>query len=153
MQRLIKIMLFQVALTAPLFASDLSTSCQSMLSLSIPETQLASATVVAETATFPAHCRVVGVTHGETVHRGVGERRDVLGGDDLFKSDVLDAYSQAWAFSFFLYSAQRFFCAAAIRLLAAALSVLFLVAAGAGADLAAVLPCFAEAPPPTLSRT
>lgn len=65
MQRLIKIMLFQVALTAPLFASDLSTSCQSMLSLSIPETELASATVVAETATFPAHCRVVGVTHGE----------------------------------------------------------------------------------------
>src|SRR5690348_7671142 len=40
-------------------------TCQSMLSLSIPDTQVTSATVVAQTTTLPAHCRVVGLTHGE----------------------------------------------------------------------------------------
>jgi Tannase and feruloyl esterase len=36
-----------------------------MLLLGIPGTELTSASTVAPTATLPAHCRVVGVTHGE----------------------------------------------------------------------------------------
>jgi feruloyl esterase len=35
-----------------------------MLSVSIPDTELTSATVEAQTPTVPTHCRVVGVTHG-----------------------------------------------------------------------------------------
>jgi hypothetical protein len=42
-----------------------TTTCEEMLSLNIPDTELTSATVVAQTATLPAHCRVLGVTHGE----------------------------------------------------------------------------------------
>ncbi len=42
-----------------------STACEALLSLNIPNTELTSATVVAQTATLPAHCRVAGVTHGE----------------------------------------------------------------------------------------
>jgi feruloyl esterase len=36
-----------------------------LLSLNIPDTELALATAVGATATLPAHCRVAGVTHGE----------------------------------------------------------------------------------------
>lgn len=54
--------------TEPIVAQSPAASdatCQAMLSLSIPDTELTSANVVAQTATLPAHCRVVGVTHGE----------------------------------------------------------------------------------------
>jgi feruloyl esterase len=56
--------------TARIAASELSApvtpaACEALLSLSIPNTVLTSANVVAETATVPAHCRVSGVTSGE----------------------------------------------------------------------------------------
>jgi len=40
-------------------------TCDAVLSLSIADTELTSATVVPQVSTLPAHCRVVGVTHGE----------------------------------------------------------------------------------------
>ena len=46
-------------------ASTPTTTCDAMLALSIPDTELTSATVVPQTATIPAHCRIVSVTHGE----------------------------------------------------------------------------------------
>jgi feruloyl esterase len=42
-----------------------ATTCEAMLSVSIPHTELISAGSVAQTATVPAHCRVTAVTHGE----------------------------------------------------------------------------------------
>ena len=42
-----------------------TTACEALPSLSIPDTVLTSAPVVTQTPTLPAHCRVVGVTHGE----------------------------------------------------------------------------------------
>jgi hypothetical protein len=39
--------------------------CSAMLSVSIPNAQITSATVVGATGPLPAHCRVVGVSHGE----------------------------------------------------------------------------------------
>ncbi|MGE5362385.1 MAG: tannase/feruloyl esterase family alpha/beta hydrolase, partial [Bacteroidales bacterium] len=42
-----------------------TTTCEAMLSVNIPDTEINSATVIAATATRPAHCDVVAVTHGE----------------------------------------------------------------------------------------
>ncbi len=56
-------------LSACLFAAPvacLGDTCTDLLTLSVPNTQLTSATIVTQTAFSPAHCRVVGVTHGET---------------------------------------------------------------------------------------
>src|SRR5512136_1287826 len=52
----------------PVFAQSpaaSATTCAAMLSLSIPDTELTSASVVPQNGARPAHCRVVGVTHGE----------------------------------------------------------------------------------------
>lgn len=40
-------------------------TCGALLSLAIPDTQLATATVVPQAGAVPAHCRVLAVTHGE----------------------------------------------------------------------------------------
>jgi Tannase and feruloyl esterase len=42
-----------------------TTTCDGMLLLSIPNTEIAAATMIAAASGLPAHCRVVGVTHGE----------------------------------------------------------------------------------------
>jgi hypothetical protein len=42
-----------------------SASCSYLVTLTLPDTELTSATVVAANGLLPAHCRVVGVTHGE----------------------------------------------------------------------------------------
>src|SRR5262249_11649182 len=67
MQRLIKITLFGLALSLPLFAAEFHTSddCTSMLSLVIADTEIHSATIEPASGTFPQHCRVTAVTHGE----------------------------------------------------------------------------------------
>jgi Tannase and feruloyl esterase len=67
MQRLIKITLFGLALSLPLFGAEFHTSddCTSILSLVIPDTEIHSAAVVPASGTFPQHCRVTAVTHGE----------------------------------------------------------------------------------------
>ena len=41
-------------------------SCGAMLSLVIPDSEVTSATVVGATSSIPSHCRVVGVSHGES---------------------------------------------------------------------------------------
>jgi feruloyl esterase len=42
-----------------------TTRCSDLLALTLPDTQITSATPVAANGAVPAHCRVVGVTHGE----------------------------------------------------------------------------------------
>jgi Tannase and feruloyl esterase len=55
---------FWLASTKPAAAQN--NNCSAMLSLSIPNTEILSASVVGAFGPLPAHCWVVGVTHGES---------------------------------------------------------------------------------------